>query len=349
MSTDELYEITGEATAGYRPFRFRVPLDAVFFIGSKETPRFPGGVPAHEARGVYPNNRTTGWCYVTYTTQPFRFGELSPYDLHFESDIYPGEHNTLETRSVWAGREGKPQCVSPPEWNDSRQAFRVRQSNPDRGESFYIEFCPIPEEDFNPARAAKADAFWHVHDNPPPPCTPERVIELLNELGSLVPTTPPRGTKSGALGPKESKYPEALESYFSEIRRLGLDEVPELFPRLSALPREEALDVRKDLTGVEKQFRGRVPRFPGNLPWASGLFPIAYRDGWGLAVDVASKKPGTVWKFWPPEAMYQTHGSLCTLLEELVAAYRGESTFDVYTPELAEDGSLTWHLTPPSQ
>lgn len=349
MGTDDLYEIVGEATAGYSPFKFKVPVDAAFLIGSKQPPQVPGGMPDHQVRGFYPNNRTAGWCYVAYADQPFAFGDMSPYDLHYESDIYPGEHGTLETRSVWSGRVGKAQCVSPPEWNESRKAFRVRQSNPNRGESFYIEFCPIPEEDFNPVRAAKADAFWQAHDNPSPPCTPERVVELITELGSLVPSTIPRSTNSHARGPKASKYPEALESYYSEVRRLGLDEVPELFPRLSAPTREEAFSIRKDLTAVEKQVRGRVPRFPGALPWASGLMPIAYRDGWGLAVDVGSMAPGAVWRFWPPEVMYQTHGSLCSLLEELVAAYRGEGTFEGFMPEVTKRGSLTWQLKRPSE
>ena len=347
MDTGPPFELIGESVGGYRPFKFGVPKYAGFFVGREVPPRVPGGMPEHECRGCYPTNPYTGWCYVTYTDRPFAFGELSPYDLHYESDIYPGEHSAVETRSVWVGPDRKVQCVSPPEWNASREPFRVRQSNPGRGESFYLEFCPIPDEDFDQERAAKAAAFWHAYDNPPPPCTPERVTELVDQLATVVPASIPRTPNPKAPGVASSRYPEALEAYFAAMHRNGLDQIWNLLPDFSPLARDGAIAKRKELTALEKQLGGRVPRFPGNVPWASGLFPIAYRDGWGLAVDVASKAPGAVWRLWPPEPMIQTHDSLCTMLDQLIAAYRDGKPFgdrrgitDILHAN--DDGTVKW-------
>lgn len=346
MSTDDLFEITGDGAGGLRNFKFDVPVDAVFLIGCKRTPG-PPNPPKREVRGCYPTNRNAARCYVTYSDTPFHFGELSPYDLTFESDIYPGEHNVAETWSVWSGRPTKPRCVSPPEWNTRRTPFRVRQSYPGRKETIYIEFCPIPPEDYNHQRAAKAEAFWHSHDNPPAPCTPQRVMQLVDELAAVVPATmkptpKPDTPHREAPKPIASKYPEVLETYFAAMHTHQLDQIWNLMPSFSPQTRDEALATRKELTEIEKQLGGRVPRFPGNIPWASGLFPVAYRDGWGLAVDVASKNPGTIWQFWPPEAMIQTHESLCELLVDLIAAYRDGTPLDGYAPPLAGDTTAPW-------
>ena len=268
-------------------------------------------------------------------------GEGPPdFQLIHQRDIYPGEQGLATSASIWASKHSdKWVGMSPKEWDDITEPFRVTvlipASSVHSKRHVAIEFSPIPESDIDNERAALGQEFWADPEafaaRNCPQCSAERVVTLIEQLASVVPTGYSTLPDTSVPNPDTTKYPAVLEAYFAATEHFGLVGRTHLFPSAGPISRQQALEIRKELTARERDAAGRVARYPSPYKhWVTGLFPITARGNWGIAMDVStSSTRGSLWAYFGGEdSLLEVSDSLCQFLAEAVEAYSSGTTFE---------------------
>ena len=334
------FEIIGPAVEGLRPFSVEVPENAAICLG------IPEWVPTLSTRERIrridlPNCRLD----VLWSDTPTPVvGDGKADSIRFHSDLYPGELGIAEAMTVWVVRQRSQALACPPEWEQVTRPYRfVMRSHPPGTTQFESQLwsrivcSPIPDDEIDPDRLARAQLYWTdpdgFADTVNPPCRPDRVAGLITELAQLVPNGYAHLSDEPVPQPAPTKYPDELETYFAAMDHHGLTGQTHLFPAAGPIDRDSAATIRAALTDRERTNVGRIGRSPSNRRyWVTGLFPITARGHWGLAVDVSNTSTrGSVWSYYGGEdTLMHEFDSLCDFLTAAVEAYRDANTLRGY-------------------
>ena len=334
------FEIIGPAVEGLRPFSVEVPGNAAICLG------IPEWVPTLSTRErIRRIGMSNGRLDVLWSDIPTPVvGGGKADNIIFHSDLYPGELGIAEAMTVWVVRQHSQALACPPEWEQVTRPYRfVMRSHPPGTTQFESQLwsrivcSPIPDDEIDPDRLARAQLYWTDPDGftdaVNPPCRPDRVAGLITELAQLVPNGYAHLSDEPVPQPAPTKYPDELETYFAAMDHHGLTGQTHLFPAAGPIDRDSAATIRAALTDRERTNVGRIGRSPSNRRyWVSGLFPITARGHWGLAVDVSTADTrGSVWSFYGGEdTLMHEFESLCDFLTAAVEAYRDANTLRGY-------------------
>ena len=181
----------------------------------------------------------------------------------------------------------------------------------------------------------------------------EQIGELSDAIAALIGVTPPGGVWSD--DPRSSSAESGvlldhcgvndatgLRTLLWHLRRTGLDTVEGLLPFAEPLTASQGYDAqsrRFEHAGTA----GALGAQPGaEVRWASGLWPIAERGGFGYAVSYGGgPDSGSVWAYGGDEPLHRLWDSVVDLLVDLYQSLTTGSTCDAAVA-VPVDGRVVW-------
>ena len=181
----------------------------------------------------------------------------------------------------------------------------------------------------------------------------EQIGELTDALAALIGVTPPGGVwfddprssadESGAQLDRCGVNDETgLRTLLWHLHRTGLDSVEGLFPFAEPLTAGRGFDAQSVLFENAMSARELGSRPDSEVRWASGLWPIAERQGYGYAVAFGGgPDAGSVWAYGGGEPLHRLWDSVVDLLVEVYQSLMTGVPCDsaVATPV---DGRVVW-------
>lgn len=181
----------------------------------------------------------------------------------------------------------------------------------------------------------------------------EQIGELTDALAALIGVAPPSGVwfddprsssdESGAQLDRCGVNDETgLRTLLWHLHRTGLDSVEGLFPFAEPLPAGRGFDAQSVMFESAMSARELGSRPGSDVRWASGLWPIAERRGYGYAVAFGGgPDAGSVWAYGGGEPLHRLWDSVVDLLVEVYQSLMTGAPCDsaVATPV---DGRVVW-------
>ena len=126
------------------------------------------------------------------------------------------------------------------------------------------------------------------------------------------------------------------------LRRTGLDALEGLLPFAEPLSASQGFDAQS-AQFESAMSTGGIGSEPGaDVRWASRLWPIAERRGFGFAVAFgAGPDAGSVWAYGGDEPLHRLWDSVVDLLVELYQSLTTGSACDAAVPAVL-DGRVLW-------
>lgn len=181
----------------------------------------------------------------------------------------------------------------------------------------------------------------------------EQIGELCDAIAMVVGKVPPAGAWSDDPRSSADRSGALLDSFGVDdqtgirtllwhLRRTGLDALEGLLPFAEPLSASQGFDAQS-AQFESAMSTGGIGSEPGaDVRWASRLWPIAERRGFGFAVAFgAGPDAGSVWAYGGDEPLHRLWDSVVDLLVELYQSLTTGSACDAAVPAVL-DGRVLW-------
>lgn len=181
----------------------------------------------------------------------------------------------------------------------------------------------------------------------------EQIGELCDAIAMVVGVVPPAGAwsddprssadRSGALLDSFGVDDQAgIRTLLWHLRRTGLDSLEGLFPFAEPLTAAQGFDAQSARFESAIAVGGVGSDPDAGVRWASRLWPIAERRGFGFAVAFgAGPDAGSVWAYGGEEPLHRLWDSVVDLLVELYQSLTTGSACDAAVGAVL-DGRVVW-------